>query len=204
MNSEYRAYKRLYRFLTAILSVFYKIEVVGLNNIPDGPALLCANHSSNFDPIMISMAAGLRHHIHYMAKIELFRVPILSPVLKAIGCFPVDRGKNTSQAIKVSIRYLRAGEKLGIFPEGTRSKTAGEKTAKKGAVRLADQMNAPIVPVYLPRKKRPFSKVRIEFKEPYFVNPERLKLSQEDFGKLSVELMERINKVETSAKEAAS
>ena len=204
MNREYRAYRRLYYFLTIVLSPFYRYDVVGLENIPDGPAVICANHSSNFDPVMVSLAAGLKHHIHYMAKIELFRIPLVSAVIKAIGSFPVDRGNKDVRAIKTALRYLRAGEKIGIFPEGTRARTAGEKAAKNGAVRLADQTNVPLVPVYLPRKKRPFKKIRIEFKKPYTINPEHRKLSYEEYSVLAEQLMDRINASEADAKELGS
>jgi 1-acyl-sn-glycerol-3-phosphate acyltransferase len=204
MNRDYRAYRRLYHFLTATLSLFYRYDVVGRENIPDGPAVLCANHSSNFDPIMISLAAGIDRHIHYMAKKELFRVPIVSSVIKAIGSYPVDRGNKDIGAIKMSLKYLKAGEKIGIFPEGTRTKTAGEKAAKSGAIRLADQANVPIVPVWLPRRKRPFKKIRVVFHKPYFVNPEHRSLSREDYETLAEELMDKINATETAEPGAAS
>ncbi len=204
MNKAYRAYRRLYYFLIIVLSPFYRFDVVGKENIPDGPAVLCANHSSNFDPVMISLAAGIDNHIHYMAKNELFKIPVLSAVIKAIGSFPVDRGKKDTRTIKTALKYLKDGEKIGIFPEGTRVREAGVKSAKTGAVRIADQMNAPVVPVYLPRRKKPFHKIRIVFKEPYLVNPERRKLSQEEYVSLAKELMDGIDALDTSAGEAAS
>lgn len=201
MNREYRAYRRLYHFLTFVLSPVYRYDVVGRDNIPKGPAILSANHSSNLDPIMISLAAGIEHHIRYMAKNELFKIPVLSSVIRAIGSFPVDREKKDIRAIKTALKILKLGGKVGIFPEGTRIKTAGEKSAKSGAVRLADQMNVPVVPVYLPRKKRPFRKIRVEFKEPYYVNQERRGLSHEDYLRLAEELMDKINATEKDASE---
>ena len=199
MNREHRAYNRLYTFLTATLLLIFKYDAIGTENIPEGPAVLCANHSSNLDPMLLSLAAGRRHHIRYMAKIELFKVPVISSVIKAIGAFPVDRGNKDVRAIKTALKNLKNGEKIGIFPEGTRTKKAGDRPAKSGAIRLADQLNMPIVPVYLARKKRPFRKIRIEFGQPYRVNEERRKLSQEEYRKLAAELMDRINEMGNNA-----
>ena len=201
MNREYRAYRRLYYILITTVALIFPFKTIGLQNIPDGPVVLCGNHSSNLDPILISLAAGKKHHIHYMAKTELFKVPIIASVIKAIGAFPVDRGNKDVRAIKTAMKYLKAGEKIGIFPEGTRAKKAGDKAAKSGAIRIADQMNVPIVPVYLPRRKKPFKRMPIEFGKPYYANPERRKISQEDYSNLAGELMDRINAMELKAAE---
>ena len=198
MNKEHRAYKRLYYFLIVVLFPFYQFDAVGRENIPEGAAVLCANHSSNFDPVMISLAAGKDIHIRYMAKIELFKIPILSSIIRALGSFPVDRGNKDVKAIKTALKILKADDKIGIFPEGTRVKTAGGKTAKNGAIRLADQMNVPVVPVYLPRKKRPFRKIRVEFGKPYLVNPDRKKLTYEEYDRLAAEMMDKINAMENN------
>jgi 1-acyl-sn-glycerol-3-phosphate acyltransferase len=204
MNREHRAYRRLYRFLRIILAPFYRFEAVGLENIPDGPAILCANHSSNFDPIMVSLAAGSEHHIRYMAKIELFKIPVVASVIAAIGAFPVDRGNKDIRAIKTALKILRSGDKIGIFPEGTRTKAAGDRAAKSGAIRLADQTGAPLVPVWLPRRKKPFRKIRVVFDTPYTVNTERRKLAHEDYVKLAEELMDRINALDVGPAAAKS
>lgn len=197
MNREYRAYRRLYHFLSIVLFPFFRIKNVGRENILSGPAVFCANHSSNFDPVLMAFAAGNGHHLHFMAKVELFRIPVLSSVLKAIGSFPVNRGQNDVGAIKRALTYLKAGEKIAIFPEGTRIKAEEEGDAKRGAVRIADQLSMPVIPVYIPRKKKPFHAYTIAFGEPYLINPEKRKMSQSDYSIKADELMAKIALLKT-------
>lgn len=198
MNREYRAFRKIFRFLSIVLIPFYNIKNSGRENITQGPAVLCANHSSNFDPIMMAFAAGIEHHLHFMAKAELFHIPIVSSVLKAVGCYPVNRGHNDINAIKRSLTYLKAGEKIAMFPEGTRVKSDEEGDAKRGAVRIADQMSVPVIPVYIPRNKKLFHTYTIVFGQPYLVNPENKKLSQNDYGKAADELMTKIAALKTT------
>jgi 1-acyl-sn-glycerol-3-phosphate acyltransferase len=189
---EYRAYKRLYRFLRTVLFLFIRIRYTGRENLPEGAAMLCANHSSNLDPIVMSMGMSMKIHPHYMAKVELFKIPLLAQVLRAIGTITVNRQQKDIAAIKTAMKYLKAGEKVGIFPEGTRVRTDDGGDAKRGAVQIADQMSAPVVPIYITRKKRVFGVCRIVIGKPYFVNPERRKLSAGDYQLLADGLMEKI------------
>lgn len=199
MNRQYRAYRRLFHFLKTVLFFIYRIRHVGRENIQPGPAVFCANHSSNFDPVLISLAAGIENHLHYMGKAELFRVPILGAVLRSIGSFPVNRGQNDVSAIKNSLTYLKAGEKIAIFPEGTRVRSDEGADAKRGAVRIADQMSVPILPVYVPRNKKIFHTYTIVFGKPYLVNPEKKKMTQNDYNTAADELMVKIHALKTAA-----
>jgi 1-acyl-sn-glycerol-3-phosphate acyltransferase len=199
MNREYRAYRRVFHILRTVIIPFFRIKSLGRENIKHGPAVYCANHSSNFDPILISFAAGIEHHLHYMGKAELFRIPILGAVLRATGCYPVNRGQNDINAVKRSLTYLKAGEKIAIFPEGTRVRTDEDGDAKRGAVRIADQMSVPVVPVYVPRNKKLFHSYTIVFGAPYLVNPEKKKLSQNEYSALADELMAKIFSLRTTA-----
>jgi 1-acyl-sn-glycerol-3-phosphate acyltransferase len=191
MNREYRAFRKLYRFFQIVLFPVFKIKGVGAGNVSAGPAIFCANHSSNFDPIVMCMAIGIGIHPHFMAKIELFRIPVVSSVLRAIGTFPVDRSRSDIGAVKTAMKYLKAGEKVAIFPEGRRVMNE-DGDAKRGAVQIADQMSAPVIPVYIPRNKKPFHRYTIVVGAPYFVNPERKKLSRADYDALASSLMDRI------------
>ncbi|NLT14166.1 MAG: 1-acyl-sn-glycerol-3-phosphate acyltransferase [Clostridiales bacterium] len=199
MNRQYRAYRRLFHFLRLMLFFIYKIKQVGRENIQPGPVVFCANHSSNFDPVLISFAAGIENHLHYMGKAELFRVPILGAVLRSIGSFPVNRGHNDVSAIKNSLSYLKAGEKIAIFPEGTRVKTEEGAEAKRGAVRIADQMSVPIIPVYVPRNKKMFHTYTIVFGKPYLVNPDKKKMTQNDYTAAADALMAKIASLKQAA-----
>ena len=186
---------RFFRFIHFIISwffyVFFFLKVTGRENIPDHAAMVCSPHSSALDPLFLSVAYGAHHQIHYMAKIELFKGP-LGKIITKLGAFPVNRGHGDAGAVVTAIQILKSGLNVGVFPEGTRVKHDGEKPAKTGAIRIAEKANCPIVPVYYPRKKRVFSRVRVIIGEPYYVNPDKRKLTNEEYKELAAELMEKI------------
>lgn len=191
LKREHKAYSVVYSIVKVILSLLYRFRFTGRENIPDGASIYCANHSSFIDPLFICLALTKKRPIHFLAKIEVFKIPVLGGVLRSIGTFPVDRNTNDTASIRTSLRYLKAGERLGIFPEGTRVSTANAVEAKRGAVRLAYKTGASIVPVFLPRNKRIFQTVDVIIGEPYYIKSET-KLSHEDYDRLSEVLMQKI------------
>jgi 1-acyl-sn-glycerol-3-phosphate acyltransferase len=118
MKPSYGFYRRSYRIARAALGIFFRFNVTGKENIPDGAAMICANHSSYIDPIFVAFAFGIEHYVHFIAKIELFRVPVLSAIIIKLGAISVDRGVLDVKTIKDTLGYLRKGEKVAIFPEG--------------------------------------------------------------------------------------
>lgn len=140
----------LYTFLCAVakylIAPFYRVRLVGNATILDG-SLVCANHISNWDPIFI--AAKLRSRLHFMAKSELFEMKPLGWVLRKINVFPVRRGDNDISAIRNSVKILKDGNNLMLFPQGTRR--IGEKPepadAKAGVGLIASNTGVDIVPV---------------------------------------------------------
>lgn len=192
MTKEYSAYKRVYSFLRVIILIVFRFKIVGQENIPTGAALICANHSSNFDAMIVSLCCGIKTHVHYMAKSELFRIPIVGGILHAIGSFPVDRDTKDLKAIKTSMKYLKSGEKVGIFPEGRRITSGKMGAAKRGAVKIADQMHVPIVPIFVPVKKKIFHKYTLVVGKPYDVNPLKQTLTNKEYNNLADDLMLRI------------
>lgn len=187
----------LYRiccYLTVpFVTIMYRVKIKGRENIPPGGAVLCGNHSSNFDPIFMAYAFKSTTQIHYMAKAELFKVPILGRILRAIGIFPVERGKQDVSAIKTAMKHLKNGEKLGIFPEGHRIKDENNTDAKTGAVLLATRTSMPIVPVYIAREKKWYRRVPVIIGEPYYVPLDKKTAKHEDYMIETVKLMETIN-----------
>ena len=139
----------IYCFLRAIFCVLYKLvfraEILGKENLPkEGAVILAANHMSNVDPPLL--ATFLPRPVCYMAKQELFEVPILGFVITRAHSFPVKRGSGDRGAIKAAVTVLKQGRVLGLFPEGTRSKDGKIHKAEAGVALIASMTNTPVVP----------------------------------------------------------
>lgn len=160
--------KLLVAFIKAMVSayyaVIYPVRLVGEENIPAGAVILCANHISSRDPILLLLR--LRRKITFMAKKELFKVKLVGAVLREAGAFPVDRGRADLSAIRESMRVLKEGGVLGIFPQGTRS-AENERTEMHGGAALIEQRSkAPVVPVYIDGPYRKFRRTYIYIGRP--------------------------------------
>ena len=132
--------------LRSVFKVIMTLEINGESNIPvNNAVILAANHVTNFDIFPLQFA--LKRPIFFMGKSELFQNPLLHFAFRNLGAFPVYRGERDEWAIRHSRKLLRAGQVLGIFPEGTRSRGRGLRVAKTGAARLAIELGCPIVPV---------------------------------------------------------
>lgn len=162
---------KLYAFLKKILkNVFwglFRLEVEGEENIPNDNALLVAsNHISNWDPIILAVASD--RQIRFMAKVSLFKIPILCLLIKALGAFPVHRGEADPSALKQAINYLKNGDAVGIFPQGKRcmKKEPKDTEVKAGVGMIAYRSKADVLPVSIKTEKYkilPFRRVYIKF-----------------------------------------
>ncbi len=190
--SEYKSFRTFYKVAKVIFGLPFRVTVIGRENIPEGGAVLCANHTHWSDPFYLWFAVTGKYMTRIMAKAELFKIPVLRFLMKKLGVIPVDRKNADIAAIKTSLRTLKEGKKLGIFPEGTRVKTEGGGEAKLGALKIADRAGAPIVPVYIPREKKFFRKTQIVIGKPYVLNEEKRKLTQEEFLVAADDLMKNI------------
>ena len=180
----------------AIIKVIFKIEIKGLENIPKkGPVIICSNHISFLDPPVIG--ALLNRRIYFMAKEELFKNPFLKLLLgTGLGAFPVKRGTADLSAIKTALSYLKKGRAIGIFPEGTRSKTGQLQKAEPGVAMLAIKGNAPVVPIGIKGRYRLFSKIIINIGKPIsFVKYANSKLSSKQLSVIGEEIMQEIAKL---------
>jgi 1-acyl-sn-glycerol-3-phosphate acyltransferase len=132
--------------LRQIFRLFMKMEVSGLEHLPpDGPVVIACNHVTNFD--VFPMQLSLPRPIYFMAKAELFKIPLMDIALRNLGAFPVYRGEKDAWAMQHARRVLEKGQTLGMFPEGTRNKGKGLGVAKTGTARMAIENNCPIVPM---------------------------------------------------------
>ena len=146
-------YKKLQSLGHTIALGLCRWDVVGIDCIPSqGPAIIAANHVSYLDPPLLG--AVTPRPIRFVAKRELFALPLLGRFLRSIGTFPVERSRPDLRAVRHSLRVLERGELLGIFPEGTRNKRGGLKPFLEGVGWLAIKSRAPVIPVvihgYLP------------------------------------------------------
>lgn len=180
-------YKKWYARLKPIAAVLYPMDVYGTEHIPDKPCLVCANHSNYVDPVLLALAFGADRPIHFMAKIQLFKRKWLADLISSVGAFGVDRDGADISAIRAVMKYIRAGEKVGIFPEGTRVSTDGAVQAKAGAARMAAKLKVPIVPVFVSRRKVIFRRVKVVIGEPVYVSADT-----EDYQQVTDALMETI------------
>ena len=191
------SYRTLYCFLYPLMHLFFPIRVTHSERLPDGPMVLCAPHSSMLDPIFLMMALSIRRFPRFMAKQELFSVPVVGAVLRRIGTIPVDRGSVRVATVRSALAVLKEGGILGIFPEGTRVQEEFAVSAKNGAIMLASRTGAPLLPVWLPRKKRLFRRVEIIIGEPYSLP--QLRGSSEIYHSYAEELMRRIGLLKAEA-----
>ena len=127
------------------LKLFFDVRVNGLENIPEENYILAGNHKSMWDVILL--ANSIPTNIRFLGKMELFDNPILENFFRKAGAFPVDREGIDINAIKTSLRLLKEGHTIGIFPEGTRNKTkAITLPFKEGVTRIAAKTGKVIVP----------------------------------------------------------
>lgn len=126
---------------------WFHLELHGRENEPkEGGYILASNHCSAIDPMIVCQ--GIRHsEIHFMAKAELFDIPVLKHVIRWLNAFPVSRGSGDLTPINTSIQVIQDKEILGIFPEGTRSKDGNLLRFKSGLALIAQQTGAPVLPV---------------------------------------------------------
>ncbi len=155
-------YRFLYTVFAPVFRLFYRIKVTGVENIPVGACVVCANHTSMLDPIFAAIAFGKKDLMVFMGKIELFRWPVVGAILRGIGAIPVDRGATSVSTLRDAINRLKEGRKVMIFPEGTRVREGEDPVgAKTGAAMIACRGKAPMLPVFISAKKRLFGKVEV-------------------------------------------
>jgi 1-acyl-sn-glycerol-3-phosphate acyltransferase len=162
-------YQWIYNTLEPAVSALYRIEAHGVENIPADGAIVASNHTSFADVLVISAAA--KRQVRYMAKKELFKIPLLAPLIKALGAYPVNRGGPDVSSIKRTIELIEGGELIGIFPQGHRYGGQDPRTTeiKAGIGMITYRTKAPVVPVFLDGKSgktRMFRKNVITFGEP--------------------------------------
>jgi 1-acyl-sn-glycerol-3-phosphate acyltransferase len=194
------------RVVCQLIAVWiYGLRVSGRENWPSaGSGLVCANHQSMFDPPLIGLTCSRR--MNYLARDTLFRVPGLKQLISFLDAIPIDRDGGGLAGLKETLRRLKAGELVLIFPEGTRTRDGEVAPLKPGFIAVARRSKAPLIPVGLdgayqawPRTARMprVGRIGVAIGEP--ISPEQIAaFSDED---LLAELEQRILLCHAQARE---
>ncbi|MFC4022926.1 lysophospholipid acyltransferase family protein [Oceanobacillus longus] len=159
----------LYRFARSIVALIlfplYRIQIIGKENIPKtGPVIICSNHISNFDPPVVGITSP--RDIYFMAKGELFEKPFLGKLLLGIRAFPVKRGLSDRNALRKGLGILKDGNTLGLFPEGTRSKSGKLGKPLAGVGFFALRSEATIIPCAIIGPYKAFKRLKVVYGKP--------------------------------------
>lgn len=186
-----------------VLKVFNRLEVIGSENVPEkGGVIVAANHVSYLDPLVIG--AALKRRATYIAKQELFKVPLLGIFVKSFS-FPVDRDRPQPSTIKETVKKLKSGGLIVMFPEGGRSPDGNLLDAKRGTGMIATISRSPVVPALIEgtdnalpagRKILRPSKIRVIFGNPIEVKEEEKDKHFQE--RISKDIMEAIKNLKMS------
>jgi 1-acyl-sn-glycerol-3-phosphate acyltransferase len=190
----YTASRALCRLLVRAIFGFRAVDA---EHVPTaGPVIVACNHVSYLDPVVLGI--GFLRPVTYLAKKELFAIPVLGPIIKGLGVYPLDREAGGVAAVRAALRALKDGRCIGIFPEGTRN-FSGEVQGKGGAALLASLSGAPVVPAAISGtlRARPFHQIRVVYGEPMYIERKR-KADGDDLEKWTEEIMRRIRALEES------
>ena len=185
--------------VTPFYRLFFRFRVTGRENIPrEGGVILCANHISNHDPLVLGIASP--RNLAFLAKKELYRFKIFHPILKGLKIIPVDRDKPGMDSLKKVIKVLKDDEAVGIFMQGRRRrKNMSEPDTgdyKAGVALFAIKGQAPVVPIFIQSRYLPFSKVIINIGQPIsFEEYWGKKVRTEELNTIAQKVMEAIEEL---------
>ncbi len=196
-NQEDRSRDAWFHFLYTLIWPFFNLirplRVVGRENIPEGPAVICPNHTTIGDPFYVVYAFGRHYPVRAMAKIQILRVPVIGWLLSKAGVFGVDRGHADMKAVKTALKFLKDGNKLLLFPEGTRVREGEDVAAKTGAAMFATRTGVPLMPIYIQKKKRLFARNVVVIGQPYQPQYAGRKPTPDELDAITTQLMDKIH-----------
>jgi 1-acyl-sn-glycerol-3-phosphate acyltransferase len=183
-----------------LMRLLFGLEARGADRVPrTGPVLIVSNHSSVLDPPFVGGASPRK--LCFMAKAELFEIPLLGRLVSALNARPVRREGGDARALKAALRALEQGQALLVFPEGTRGPEGRIREGKPGAGMLAIASGAPVVPAYISGSGRALprgrvlprlSKVRVTFGAPLSFKAEVAGGRKERYREATEEMMRAI------------
>jgi 1-acyl-sn-glycerol-3-phosphate acyltransferase len=186
----------MYQFTKSLvwttLKPIYRFDIRGLEHFPKtGGVLICSNHIDALDPPVVGITAP--RPVHFMAKEELFNMPILKPLLPKLNAFPVKRGLSDREALRKALALLKNGDVMGLFPEGTRSKDGKLGKGFSGAGFFALKGEADVVPCAIIGPYKPFKPLKVVYGEPILMQPYRDRKASAD--EVTLIIMNHIQKL---------
>ncbi|MFS0890872.1 lysophospholipid acyltransferase family protein [Peribacillus frigoritolerans] len=175
-----------------VLTPSFRVKTLGKEYIPkEGGVLICANHIDNLDPPVVGMTSP--RDIHFMAKEELFHAPVLKGILPRVNAFPVKRGNSDRESLRKGLKLLKEGKAIGLFPEGTRSKTGQLGEGLAGAGFFALRSDAIIIPCAIIGPYKILRPLKVVYGPPInFTEYREQKISADEATKI---IMEHIGKL---------
>lgn len=174
------------------LKPIYRFDIKGLEHFPKtGGVLVCSNHINALDPPVVGITAP--RPVHFMAKEELFNLPILKPLLPKLNAFPVKRGLSDREALRKALSLLKSGDVMGLFPEGTRSKDGKLGKGFSGAGFFALKGEADVVPCAIVGPYKPFKRLKVVYGKPIVMQPYRDRKASAD--EVTLVIMNEIQKL---------
>lgn len=183
--------------MRGVMWVIFGYKVIGKENIPQGSGfVVCSNHKSNWDVIV--SGASYNNPVTFMAKKELFRNRIAGYFLTKLNAFPISRGAGDLSAIKNSIKVLKEGHVLNIYPEGTRVRDGKKHDYKRGAAMIASAAGVPILPCAICGKYKWRGNVQFKVGKPIYLDKYTgRRLSDEELDEIMKNVMNEINLLKT-------
>lgn len=177
------------------MRIVFGYRVIGHDNIPEGTGfVVCSNHKSAWDVIV--SAASYDNPITFMAKKELFKNKLYSYFLKKLKAFPVSRGAGDLSAIKNSIKVLKGGQVLNIYPEGTRVRDGKKHEFKNGAAMIASSAGVPILPCAICGEYKWRGKLRFVIGKPIYLNEYiGRRLTDEELHEIMAHVMQEVDEL---------
>jgi 1-acyl-sn-glycerol-3-phosphate acyltransferase len=199
-HASHWLYEAVRLFARLVIPLVGRLRTEGLANVPArGPVILAMNHLHWIDIPMASVRVP--RVTHYMAKIELFSVPVLGGLMRRCGAFPVRRGEGDREALRTAERLLADGEAVVVFPEGHRSDTGELIPAHPGASYIAMRTGAPVVPVSISGTRQVFKglhfgpfapRVTIRYGKSFYVGGGEGKRSRDGLAAATEKIMRHI------------
>lgn len=195
-------YGFLKKFMVAVTQILFPFKLVGAEKVEDGACVLVGNHYRIWD--IVHMACTTKEKVHFITKKELYKNKFLAHLCGIVEAIPVSRDGQDAKAVMTALRYLKNGEKISMFPEGTRNRTEEELLPLKGGAAIfAIKAKVPVYPVMCPHKTRLFRRTKILVGDPIDLSAfyER-RLTAEDYAAAEEVIREKMLETKRAAVEA--